>query len=365
VIYAEGMKGDGEIIKSNIVKIFVNKIPTFIVLSSKYAAFVNERVKITGLLVDYYDEPLHATNVTVKAGEGDEETELTTDRNGSFEFNGTKNSEGYLNVSAFYPGNNTYSKSGNTKISIFFRSPVSLYIESNKTHFNVNETVNFSGSVHGINVNYTVLLNISVNSTNVETLIADKDFDFSLFFSHPGTYEVYAFFPGDSLFEPAESNVIEIIVVSEKGVITKWFFGLLIILIVIAAIFIVVRARSLRGKKEAEQRNKATQTSGIEAAERKEGAEEVSEVNILEGVDLEGAYKLLFDKIVAKYGLKKSLTPRELLEITKVKKEPFAEMLEAVTELYEKTVYGNVELTVEEKESCFKRIKEILNTFKK
>jgi hypothetical protein len=48
-----------------------------------------------------------------------------------------------------------------------------------------------------------------------------------------------------------------------------------------------------------------------------------------------------------------------------VKKEPFAEMLEAVTELYEKTVYGNVELTVEEKESYFKRIEEILNTFKK
>ena len=360
LIYAEGITGDEENMTSNIVKVYVDKIPTFIVLSSKYSDFLSEHVKITGLLVDYYDDPLHGANVTVKAG--DEETELTTDKSGSFVFNGTKNSEGYLNVSAFYSGNNTYSKSGNTIISIFFRYPVSLYIESNETHFNANETVNFTGSIRGINQNYTVLLNISVNSTKVETLIADKDFNFTLCFPSPGTYEVYALFPGDPLFEPAESNVLTIIVVSEKGVITKGLFGLLIILIAIAAIFIVMRSRTLKEKREME----TAESLKIDAAREQkepESAEEVR-VNVLESEGVEGAYKMLFDTIIAKYRFKKSFTPRELLEAIKKKKEPFAEMLEEVTEIYEKTVYGNVEPVDGEEESYFKRIEEILRYFK-
>ena len=566
-IYAEGMKGDGENITSNIVKVHVSKIPTFITLSSKYAALVNERVKITGLLVDCYDNPLHAANVTVKIG--DEETELTTDRSGSFVFDGTRSSEGVLNVSAFYPGNNTY-KSSSANISIFFsRFPVSLHIEADETHVNVNETVNFTGSVHGINPNYTVPLIIFVNDTRVKTLTAAKDFNFSLFFSSPGTYEVYAFFPGDSLFKPAKSNVVKITVTKKaeivgdkriedilpkiagivwlianprsylfstdagleeelnKGIIpeelkrefeskgvplsdfaaitkekeNEWaitdkekfivmkrdgklniyrefdiLFYLLLILVAIVSFFVGLYARTLkrklhasgerlhipagfsftrlysrapkvkmhalrsklhvfkekiltpmaslfaslytrtlkgknhtlRGKmhvfiektfapiasiltviyarvfkgkfhafsksknkiralmqKKRTEQNKTIENLRIDVAEEevekeKERYEEVSEVNILEGVDLEGAYKLLFDTIVDKYSFKKSFTPRELLETIKKKKEPFAEMLEEVTEIYEKTVYGNVELMDEERETYFKLIKKIL-----
>ncbi|MCK4735720.1 MAG: hypothetical protein KAT65_24915 [Methanophagales archaeon] len=96
----------------------------------------------------------------------------------------------------------------------------------------------------------------------------------------------------------------------------------------------------------------------------KERYEEVSEVNILEGVDLEGAYKLLFDTIVDKYSFKKSFTPRELLELIKKKKEPFATMLDGVTGRYEKAVYGNVEPVDGEEESYFKGIEEILRYFK-
>jgi len=69
---------------------------------------------------------------------------------------------------------------------------------------------------------------------------------------------------------------------------------------------------------------------------------------------------LLFDTIVEKYGIKRSATPRELVKAVK-EEASFAEMLEAVTELYEKAVYGNQELTVEEEESYFKLIKEILS----
>ncbi|MCK4732274.1 MAG: DUF4129 domain-containing protein [Methanophagales archaeon] len=446
-IYAEGIIRDGEIIKSDIVKVYVSKIPTFITLSSKYVALLNERVKIAGLLVDYFGNPLHAANVTVKAGE--EETELTADRRGYFYFHGTKSSEEVLNVTAFYPGNDTY-KSSSANISIFFsRFPVSLHIEANKTHINVNETVNFTGSVYGISPNYTAPLIIFVNDTSVKTLTATKDFNFSLFFSRPEIYEVYTFFPGDSVYKPAKSNVIKITVTEKAEVAGKrveginLLFYLLLILVAIisffaglyartlkrklhafgeklhippvfsctrlhsrtskgkmkalrsklhvfkekiltpiASIFTVIYARVFKGKfyafsksknklralmqKKRTEQNETIENLRIDTAEEKveeekEQYEEVSGENILEGVDLEGAYKLLFDTIVDKYGFKKSLTPRELLEAIKKKKEPLAERLEGVTELYEKAVYGNVELADEEKESYFELIKEILS----
>ncbi|MCD6455820.1 MAG: carboxypeptidase regulatory-like domain-containing protein, partial [Methanophagales archaeon] len=338
-IYAEGVTtGEGEYITSNIVKVYVDKIPTLIYLPLKYSALLNKRVKITGLLLDYYNEPLCGVNVTVTAG--GEKSELKTDKNGSFVFNGTKSFEGYLNVSAFYPGNKTHSKSGNTIISIFFRSPVSLYIKSNKTDLNVNETVNFTGSIRGIDQNHTVLLNISVNSTNMKTITVKKDFNFSLFFSGPGAYEVQAIFPGDVLFTPAESNVIRINVSEERVIFTKVkvLFGLLIALIIIGSIGVVMRARSVKKRREGGVAESVKINAAMEQKEKEaEGAEEIR-ASTLESKGVEDAYKLLFDTIVAKYRLKKSFTPRELTE--KLKEEAFAEKLEKVTELYEKRVFG-------------------------
>ena len=421
VIYAEGVTEEGENIRSNIVKVFMEKIPTSITLSSKYAAFVNERVKIAGLLVDYYNEPLCGANVTITAS--GRRSELKTDRNGRFAFIATRSSEGYLNVSAFYPGNETY-ESSSANISLFFlRFPVSLHIEANETQISANETVNFTGSVYGINPSYTVALTIFVNDTGVKTLTGTKDFNFSFRFPSPGTYWVYAFFPGDSLFKPAKSNVVKItvkekpcspppfqhsvrhavkITVKENPVIMNPYFYLWLILIAIILFFtglyvrtlkrklhtlgkkiripagftvIFARAfskggnklRSLIEKKGNKLKNKTADNPGTEVAageveERGEEAhyEEASEANILEGINLEDAYKLLFDTIVEKYGIKRSATPRELVKAVK-EEAPFAEMLEAVTELYEKAVYGNQELTVEEEESYFKLIKEILS----
>ncbi|NQE52370.1 hypothetical protein C5S29_02155, partial [ANME-1 cluster archaeon GoMg3.2] len=212
-IYAEGRTVDGENIKSNIVKVHVTKIPTFIVLSSLYSALLNESVKINGLIVDYYDKPLHAVNVTVEAGE--EDTNVITDRRGRFAFYGTRSSEGYLNVSALYPGNGTY-KSSSANSSIFFsRFPLALLIEAGNMEVTVNETVNFSGSVSGISTTYTIPLSIFVNDRGEGTITAEKDFEFSLSFSQSGTYDVYTLFPGDFLFKDAKSNEVTI-TVTEK-----------------------------------------------------------------------------------------------------------------------------------------------------
>jgi len=356
-IYAEGVTGEGEYITSNIVKVYVDKIPTFITLSSKYAALLNERVKISGLLLDYYNEPLCGVTVTVTAS--GRKSELKTDKNGRFVFNGTKSSEGNLNMSAFYPGNDSYKSSGANVL--FSKSPVSLHIDADKTYINANETVNFTGFIHGTGPNYFIPVFISLNSRREETLIATKDFDCSLFFSSPGTYEVQAIFQGDVLFTPAESNVIRINVseISEERVIfTKVVFGLLIALIVIGSIGVVMRARSVKKRREGDVAESVKTNAAMEQKEKEaEGAEEIR-ASTLESKGVEDAYKLLFDTIVAKYRLKKSFTPRELTE--KLKEEAFAEKLEKVTELYEKRVFGNVELSDEERETYFRWIKDIL-----
>ena len=448
LIYAKGITGDGKKMASNVVKVYVDKRATFIVLSSTYSDLLTKHVKMTGCLVDYYNNPLPVANVTVKTVE--EETVLKTDRRGSFEFNCAKSSGGDLYGSALYSGNNSYKGSGaNITIS---RSPISLHIESDRTEVNVDEIVNITGSVHGrylfnwdnvpgndsemllkflkddlgikllenatiskynydtiinitadehsaeiimderkenaklkidnsrtyvlevkkeggelnvyqiVSLNYFVqraiylkTKNVETNTTIEKTIIADKDFDFSLSFSNPGNYKVQAFFTGDPLFEPADSNVIKIAAnETEEG------YPLITLIIALVAIALIVAGIYVWKRRGTNQKNKPAEIPEMNIAEekKKEGLESVPSVTLLESEGVAGAYKLLFDTIVAKYKLKKSFTPRELLE--KVKKEPFAERLEKVTELYEKNVYRNVELMDEERETYFKSIKEIL-----
>lgn len=485
LIYAKGITGDGKKMASNVVKVYVDKRATFIVLSSTYSDLLTKHVKMTGCLVDYYNNPLPVANVTVKTVE--EETVLKTDRRGSFEFNCAKSSGGDLYGSALYSGNNSYKASGaNITVS---RSPISLHIESDRTEVNVDEIVDITGSVHGrylfnwdnvpgndsemllkflkddldikeevsqlalapkisllfrfralsdfifrpilncwtapkrmenatiskynhdtiiniragehsaeiimderkenaklkidnsrtyvlevkkqgdelnvyqiVSLNYFVqptiylkIKNVETNTTIEKTIIADKDFDLPLSFSNPGNYTVEAFFTGDPLFEPADSNVIKIAAnETEEG------YPFITLMIALVAIALIVAGIYVWKRRVTNKKNKPAEIPEMDIAEekKKEGLESVPSVTLLESEGVAGAYKLLFDTIVAKYKLKKSFTPRELLE--KVKKEPFAERLEKVTELYEKNVYRNVELMDEERETYFKSIKEIL-----
>jgi len=361
IIYAEGIS-NGKIVKSNVVKVYVSKIPTYIVLSSKSAAFLNEKVEVTGFLSDYYGNPIEA-NVTVKID--GKKNELTT-HNGFFSFGVTKSSEGFLNVSAFYAGNETY-ESSNANTSIFFsRFPISLYIEANRTRVNINETVNFTGRIYGIN--YSIPIHVFVNSTDTTTLNATKEFNFTLKFSNPGTYVVFAYFPGDLLHKPAESNKIEILVESAyeqelvKMTVNKipnylYYFLLVItvVVVILTSMYVKLRRKGIESKiGHVEELRKEGVKEGVEKVE-----EITKELKLPESVD--EAYKMLFSTLVDRYNLKKSLTPRELLKA--LKNEPFAEKLKIVTDLHEKAVYGKIELKDEEIEIYFRLITEILGVY--
>lgn len=60
-----------------------------------------------------------------------------------------------------------------------------------------------------------------------------------------------------------------------------------------------------------------------------------------------------------KFGLKRSLTPRELLR--ELKSQGFSEKLREVVELHEKFAYAGIGLSKEEEEKFFKLVSEIIS----
>ena len=330
VVYAEGIR-DGNLIKSNTVEIYVRKIPTSIILSSKLGAFLNEVVEVTGILSDYRGNLLNES-LTVEINGEKEEVKT---KNGFFMLNVTRASEGFRNISAFYDGNETYHSS-NASISIFFsRFPISLHIASSKTRISINESVNFAGRVYG--ANHSLPIHIAMNSTLVKVLNATEEFAFSLNFSRPGRYIILAYFPGDSVHMPAKSNRVEIVVDSGVGNLSvierikeNPILGMAYLLIIALIVLSAAYALFLKGKKRSE----------VEPAVKieKEVKDETTKPEAELPESVEEAYRVLFTALVEKYNLKRSLTPRELMEVLKDKS--FAGKLKAVTELHEITVYG-------------------------
>jgi len=350
-IYAEGIS-NGKIVKSNVVKVYVGKIPTNIVLSSKSVAFLNEKVEIFGFLSDYYGNPIEA-NVTVKTD--GKKAEFKT-HNGSFSFNVTKSSEGLLNISVFYAGNETY-ESSNASVSIYFsRFLISLHIEADRTRVGVNETVKFTGRIYGINC--SIPIHIFVDSTDVKTLNAIGVFNFTLNFSKPGKYSVFAYFPGDPLHKPVKSNKIEIVVIS--GFSSQKSYALWVataIIIALASVYVKSKWDRIISILNGTKTEHTKEPKEEEIKEEEVGEEKiVKEFKLPESV--EDAYRFLFNALVDRYNLKRSLTPRELLKALNSK--PFAKKLRIVTELHEKAVYGKMELKEDEKDIYFRSIAEIL-----
>ena len=180
---------------------------------------------------------------------------------------------------------------------------------------------------------------------------------------------MFAYFPGDSLHKPAESNKIEIVVESGfdnqelvKMIVDRisnsWYYFLLVIAfiaVILTFLYAILKRKEIEpieSKTEYVVEMRKEEAKGI--VEKME--EIVEELKLPESV--EEAYKTLFVTLVGRYNLKESLTPRELLKA--LKNEPFAEKLKVVTELHEKAVYGRIELKDMEREIYFRLIAEIL-----
>jgi len=357
-LYAEGVK-NGKVIKSNILNIYVRKIPTYIILSAESSAFLNENVKVVGYLSDYYGNPINSS-VIVKV---DDKTKTVETRNGIFNINVTKSTEGLLTIHSFYPGNEVYDRS-NYSLSIFFsKFPVSIHIETNKTEVMVNQSINIRGKIEG--ARYPIPVATFLNSTKIAIFNSSTNFTLDVKFSNEGTYFVYSIFSGDSIHKAAVSNKIEIHVESKKwwvkGVktvsklVTMYpYYAMLGASFVALSLFL-----SYFYLRSAKNESKLSQTK-VENLELKKDNKKndlsSSKIKIPDRID--EAYRMLFNRLISKYGLKKSLTPRELLHA--LRSEAFADKLKAVTETHEKVIYGNIQINQKEKESYFNLISSIL-----
>jgi hypothetical protein len=348
VIYAKGLSNKtGEIVKSNLVKVYVRKIPTYIFLTSKSAAFLNENVEVSGFLSDYYGSPLNAS-VAIKI---DGSTSELLAHMGLFRFNVTSSSEGRLNISAFYAGNETH-ESSQARTSIFFsKFPVSLHLEADEGRIEIDESVNFTGRIDG--VANPVPVYVFINSSLVKRLNVTEEFNFTLNFTESGVYNVYVYFPGDLLHKPAKSNVVEI-EVKPNSIQFHW----LVALILAGAIIVSALRYSTKDRAGVVYRGEEVSDVGEQEKIEANKAATIKDDNLETLENVENAYKTLFSAAISKYNLKKSLTPRELFKT--LENEPFAEKLKVVTQLHEKAVYGIEELSDDEMEVCLKLTAEIL-----
>lgn len=335
-IYAKGIKGN-EIVRSNIVEINVSRVPTYIFLSSS-PAFIGEETEVNGLIQDYYGAKM---SVPLKLSVDGEEL-LLESKDGIFSLKIKRDYECSVRVEAFYEGDETHERAYAEEIVQFLRFPVWIVLESDRQRVSVGEEVLFNGTM-----SESLPIEIIVNSEEMLKLKAEKNFSFSLNFSAPGLYEIYARFPGDELRRPAESNRIKIAVF--EPLLQK---NHLILLILLSLLLLSAFAIEGLGKRRAKQEAKAEMKASI-AEEKREEKTEGRERS------LEALFTELFEALVKKFGLKKSLTPRELL--IELRNWNFAEKLREIVELHEKFTYADIKLSREEEERFFKLSMEIIS----
>ncbi len=352
ILYAEGLK-QNQLIRSNIVKVYVSKIPTSILLSGDNFAFLNETVNVNGFVVDYFGNPL---NVSILI-EYDETKSVVQAKGGLFSFDISRFSEGYMNISATFEGNKTHEASSSTLSVFFSRYLVEITIETNKTDISPNSTIKVFGTVVGVHNPITV--EIMVNDTLSQKVVTASKFNTTLFFSNTGKYTIQAKFSGDADHRPAESNVIVIEVMNPsitsevalafKNVLLSYnlSFEYIIPSILLAMFLTVIWLLAKRNRMEELEKLEKTRNHKKDYVDVKQ-----EEQNTMY------TYSDLFDMLVKRYGLKRGLTPRELLNA--LMHEGFYMKLSKVTDLHEKLIYARTKLDPWEEKLYIKLISEIM-----
>ena len=178
-----------------------------------------------------------------------------------------------------------------------------------------------------------------------------RKFNFKLTFTKPGEYDVYVYFPGDEWHKATKSNIVRIKV-------KELFTSYVLLLVSVVSSFIIYGIYGLYFRSKKEKKEVFKESKKVERLT----VEEKTKMDLT--IDkIEYAYRYLFNTLVSRYNLKRSLTPRELLKA--LKKEPFATKLEVVTTLHEKMMYGGKRLNDEEKKLYLICINDIIKSLEK
>ncbi len=321
---------NGTSIKSNMVEINVTKIPTRI-LAQGGEAYIGEEYRINAILQDYTGRPL--PNMTLYLiGKGIKKN-LTTDSRGVISFNVTSSEEGNLEFNIAYIGSKVYSPSNTTVQVTFVKHPLRITLEGpQKVHQGENFTIKVN-----LKAIYPLPIEIVVDNKSVETIDSSGSFNVTLTLTK-GHHSIVAQFKGDSFYSPSTSNVL--LVEATPGVSYLQVF--LVILIALGAVlayyYLSRKEEQMDGMNEEEflRLLKEHEIEGRRGVKEKKGKH------------LNDYYKNVYLKLVSIYNLKRSTTPRELLNHSISKKEPFIEPLTKATQYHEKYTYAKRKLTAEE-----------------
>ena len=324
-VFATGLK-NGSVEKSNTLVLNVLKIPTKIVLSSEGSAYINESMRVSGALLDYYGRGLNGEEIFIEFN-GDRFA-LSTISDGSFSFNVTSDESGKKLLNVTYLGNEIYAGSSASLGLVFLKYPVKITIKTEKNKFKIGEEVKISGTVSGVRREIPVI--IYVDDEPYTNLYAIRDFKVKVTFNETGEHRIYARFPGNDYYEAANSNMITVKIVEFS------LFEVLLILLIVGLLlgigFLGYKVYR-RGREGVTDEEFLTLLKAMEEAEKMEEAERERKLKSLRQM-----YREIYYKLIKHYNLKPSVTPREL--VNRLKKENFAYHLEKATGLYEKHFYG-------------------------
>ncbi|RLG20520.1 hypothetical protein DRN72_05110, partial [Methanosarcinales archaeon] len=335
VLFAEGKIKLG-VVRSNIIRLDVRKIPTHILLSYPSNTTVGEWVEVKGKVVDEYGRTImDSVFVDVSGADSYEVGKIDKEY---FTVNTTRKTEGFLNLSVSYDGNDTHEGSYAECRIFFSRIPIHIVLS-------MDNTTEVRGSIFSYqgHPEYALPIHVVVNSTEEVVNTRDK---FNITLDQPGRYEVYAYFEGDTLYAPATSNRIFVDIPSKRVPYLLLLLSGGLLLVYLILIKPRIRIKIKRGREEDEIEKKIEEVKSVEPRTEYKPEHKKPE-----------NYKELFDRLVSKYGLKRSLTPRELLR--ELEGKPEYEKLKTITELHEKAVYGSAGLDEKEREEYSRLLGEV------
>ncbi|RLF78106.1 hypothetical protein DRN39_02145 [Thermococci archaeon] len=342
-IYA-GQRVDDKIEISNVVVVRVRKIPSMFIMDAKFEGIVGEGLEVRGRLVDYYGHPLGGAKIYMNS------SEVMTDGEGFFHKEFYSNSPESERISLIFPGDDIHM-GANMSVEIeFLKHPVTIFLEASSKKVFLGEEATLKGEIRG--VHGEVPISIYMNGGFYKRIQTNGSFEFSVKFDSLGTYTFYALYPGDELHNGARSNMVTISVIKGTEKRSSSFIMVLLALFLLGSL-IYWRKHEFKPlrKEKGEEMVKGMKMRDEEFIELIRQKPELPE-------DVKEAYKLLFERLISSFNLRRSLTPREVLE--KLKGMEFHEDLKVVTELHEKEVYGGMKLKDEERELFFQKLQDIL-----
>ncbi|NJE00421.1 Ig-like domain repeat protein [Thermococcus sp. JdF3] len=315
---------NGSPVRSNTVEINVTRIPTRIVAGNG-SAYIGRPFQVTAVLQDYLGRPIAGETVFVRVPGGT--TTLRTDRLGYLRFNVTSGAEGAVHVVLTYPGSGLYGPSRTNVSVLFTRYPLRITLggpERVRVGRNFTVTVNVTSA-------HPVPVSILVDNSTYAVVNASAPFNVSVVLDDAGMHSIAAVFSGDSLYAPSRSNVLSV-----EAVPGPPYLKFLLMVVVIAGALLIYRRLSggkAEGKGITDEELVALLRAGEDGGKKR-------------GKRLNEYYRHVYLRLLSRYNLRRSTTPRELL--TFVRGEPFEGHLTSATDYHERYTYAGRRLTAEE-----------------